>query len=112
MVRREVMEVAVQAGLSRDRAIDFAVAVNEIATNALVHGSQPATIRLRRGDEELVCVVTDAGSGIDDPEVGQSAPDPHQAGGRGIWLARELCDHVEIRGDRGCTVTLRAAAPS
>ena len=111
-IRRAVASAAVRSGLPRSRADDFALAVNEIACNAIVHGRPPATFRIWRGDGELVCQVADRGAGINDHLVGRRRPPADGIGGRGIWLARKLCDAVEIRNRGGCTVSLRAAAPS
>jgi anti-sigma regulatory factor (Ser/Thr protein kinase) len=110
-VRRTVASTAVAAGLSGSRADELALAVNEIASNAVVHGRPPATLRIWQGEGELVYEVTDAGDGIDDVLVGQLTPPPEGIGGRGIWLTRMLCDAVEIHNGVGCTVTLHVSAP-
>ena len=110
-VRRLVASKATACGLPAARADEIALAVNEIATNAVVHGRPPATVRIWAGDAELTCEVSDAGDGIKDTLAGQLAPAPDAVGGRGIWLARKLCEAVEIRNGAGCTVTIHAAAP-
>lgn len=111
-VRRLVTSMAVARGLSGSRADELALAVNEIASNAVVHGSLPATLRIWERAGELICEVSDAGEGIEDEFAGQFTPPSDSIGGRGIWLARMLCDAVEIRKDAGCTVSVHAAAPS
>jgi anti-sigma regulatory factor (Ser/Thr protein kinase) len=110
-VRRLVASEATACGLPAARADEIALAVNEIATNAVLHGRPPATVRIWADDAELTCEVSDAGDGIKDPRAGLLAPAPDAVGGRGIWLARMLCDAVEIRNGTGCTVTLHATAP-
>jgi anti-sigma regulatory factor (Ser/Thr protein kinase) len=110
-VRRVVVAKATACGLPAARADEIALAVNEIATNAVLHGRPPATLRIWAGDAELTCEVSDAGDGIKDPLAGQLAPAPDAVGGRGIWLARMLCEAVEIRNGAGCTVSLRVTAP-
>jgi anti-sigma regulatory factor (Ser/Thr protein kinase) len=109
-VRRLVASRAREAGLSSRRASDMALAADEIATNALVYGRPPATARVWRDDGEVVCEVTDAGEGIQDPDPGWMTPPADAHSGRGLWLARQLCDQVEIRNDDGCTVLIRAGA--
>jgi anti-sigma regulatory factor (Ser/Thr protein kinase) len=111
-VRRTIGSLALEAGLPRSRADDLVLAVNEIATNAVVHGRSPATVRAWRTDGELVFEVTDCGSGINDALAGQLAPARGDLGGRGLWLTRLLCDAVEIRNGVGCTVSMHATAPS
>jgi anti-sigma regulatory factor (Ser/Thr protein kinase) len=110
-VRQLVASSAVDSGMPRVRADELALAVNEIASNAVVHGSPPATLRIWKGDSELICEVTDAGEGIEDVLAGQLTPQVDGIGGRGIWLARMLSDAVEIRNGTGCTVSIHVAAP-
>ena len=48
----------------------------------------------------------------DDPLVGRVKPVPTQVGGRGLWLANQFCDLVQIRsGDDGTAVRLQMAIP-
>ena len=110
-VRHLVTSMAVACGLSGSRADELALAVNEIASNAVVHGGLPATLRIWKGHGELICEVSDVGEGIQDELAGQLTPPSDSIGGRGIWLARMLCDAVEIRNGTGCTVSIHATAP-
>src|SRR4051794_31512087 len=110
-MRRMVTSTAVSSGLSGSRADELALAVNEIASNAVVHGRPPATLRVWQERGELICEVSDDGDGIKDAMAGQFTPPPGNIGGRGIWLTRMLCDAVEIRNRDGCTVALHASAP-
>jgi serine/threonine-protein kinase RsbW len=109
-LRRLVASAAQRAGLSPSRADQLALAANEIATNALVHGGPPAELRIWQRDEEIVCEVADSGRGIKDQRAGQLRPPAGALSGRGLWLARHLCDSVEIRNDLGCTVSLHMTA--
>lgn len=111
-VRRAVGAIATEAGLARSRADELVLAVNEVATNAVVHGGPPATLRFWHGDDEIVFEVSDGGDGIRDALAGQLAPPTAERGGRGLWLTRLLCDAVEIRNGTGCTVSLHATVPS
>jgi anti-sigma regulatory factor (Ser/Thr protein kinase) len=111
-LRRTVGDLATAAGLSRSRADELVLAVNEIATNAVVHGRSPATARVWREDGELIFEVSDGGEGIVDVLAGQLTPSATSRGGRGLWLTRLVCDAVEIRNGSGCTVAIRASTPT
>ena len=111
-VRRLVGSFAIDAGLSGPRTEEVILAANEIATNALLHGEPPATLRGWQAGDEIVVEVTDAGEGIPDAFAGQLPPGAGELGGRGLWLTRLLCDAVEICNAGGCTVTMHADAPS
>jgi anti-sigma regulatory factor (Ser/Thr protein kinase) len=111
-VRRGIWSFAGTAGLDRPRADELMLAVNEIATNAVVHGRSPAMLRIWHVDGEVIVEVSDAGDGIRDVLAGQLMPSPSRPGGRGLWLSRLLCDAVEVRNGSGCTVALHANAPS
>lgn len=108
-LRHLVKSRAMDSGLSTRRATDLAFAFNEIATNAIVHGRPPASVRIWTGDGEIVCEVADTGGGINDPAAGRVAPSPEAPGGRGLWMARQLCDRLEIRDAIGCRVSLEAS---
>jgi anti-sigma regulatory factor (Ser/Thr protein kinase) len=111
-VRRAVGSMASEGGLARSRADELVLAVNEIATNAVVHGGPPATLRFWQADGELVFEVSDAGEGIKDALAGQLTPPTAGFGGRGLWVTRLLSDAVEIRNAVGCTVSVHATVPS
>jgi anti-sigma regulatory factor (Ser/Thr protein kinase) len=110
-LRRLVSSIAIDAGLSDDRAGELALALNEVATNAIVHGSPPAWLRIWVREGEIICRVSDAGAGIGDVVAGQLAPGAGSRDGRGLWVARLLWDAVEIRNGAGCTVWLHATTP-
>jgi anti-sigma regulatory factor (Ser/Thr protein kinase) len=106
-VRRFVAQQAGREGLSASRIGDLVLAANELATNSLRHGGGKGTMRIWREGGCLVCEVSDDGR-IDKPLVGRERPRPDQAGGRGIWLANQLCDLVQIRsGEAGNVVRLQ-----
>jgi len=110
-VRRLVEWEGLYAGLQESRVRELVMAVNEIATNALIHGSPPATLRIWKVDGDVVCEVSDAGSGIEDPMAGRRRPDTTRPGGRGLWIARMLCDGVEIGStEEGTIVRLQMSA--
>jgi anti-sigma regulatory factor (Ser/Thr protein kinase) len=111
-LRRTIHSLATEAGLPGARADELVLAVHEIATNAVVHGRSPATLRVWRVDSELVFEVSDCGEGIKDVLAGQLTPAAASLGGRGLWLTRLLSDAVEIRNGTGCTVAIHATAPA
>jgi anti-sigma regulatory factor (Ser/Thr protein kinase) len=110
-VRRTIGSLTIDAGLVRTKADEMVLAVNEIATNAVVHGRSPAALRIWRTGGEIIFEVSDSGEGIKDVLAGQLTPDVAGPGGRGLWLTRLVADAVEIRNGTGCTVTIHAAAP-
>jgi anti-sigma regulatory factor (Ser/Thr protein kinase) len=110
-VRRLVGSFALGAGLEPTRVEELVLAVNEITTNAVIHGRSPATLRIWHAAHEVVVEVTDAGDGIPDVLAGQLTPPAAALGGRGLWLTRLLCDAVELRNGEDCTVSMHANAP-
>ena len=54
-------------------------------------------------ERALTCEVRDGGR-IEDPLVGRVRPGPDMPGGRGLWLANQLCDLVQIRAVSDGTV--------
>ncbi|MER7500180.1 ATP-binding protein [Nonomuraea pusilla] len=109
-LRRAVSEHAAYEGLSGRQLEDFVLAVNEITTNAVVHGGGRGRLRLWSQGGRLWCEVTDEGPGLPPGWMGDARPPAGLAtGGRGLWLARMLCDHVTIvSGPRGTSVTFAA----
>lgn len=106
-LRDKISTCAEQLGLGGRRLRELQLAATEIATNSIRHGGGHGTLRTWGEDERLVCEFRDAGY-IADPLVGRRRPTPTQSGGRGLWLAQQLCDLVEIRStpDAGTTVRL------
>jgi len=88
------------------RSEDMVLAVNELATNSILHGGGGGALRLWNEGETLLCEVRDS-SCITDPLVGRIRPTPDQRTGHGLWLVNQLCDLVQIRSsDAGCVVRL------
>jgi anti-sigma regulatory factor (Ser/Thr protein kinase) len=103
-VRRLVEQEAALVGLSNERAGDLVVAVSEVAANAVAHGGDAAAIRMYREPGELICRISDAGSGLADPLAGQLPPDLDLPGGWGLWMARLMADALEIASNGSGTV--------
>lgn len=108
-LRRAVAARAADEGLAGRALEDFVVAVNEIITNAVLHGGGGGRLRLWREQDRLWCEVSDDGPGLAPGWTPAPPPTGFAAGGRGLWLARLLCDRFTIvTGPEGTTVTLAA----
>lgn len=104
-VRQVTARWAAVAGLPAGRAMDFVIAVHEIAANAVLHGSAAARLALRIATGNTVeAVVRDEGRWW--PPAAETGGGEH--GGMGLPLARKVCDAVVIQaGNCGTTVILR-----
>jgi anti-sigma regulatory factor (Ser/Thr protein kinase) len=80
---------------------DFLLAVDEMTSNAMRHGAPPVSLRLWISGDRIVCAIRDRGPGFDDPFAGYGPAHGSDLsrGGMGLWLARQLCDHVDISAD-------------
>jgi anti-sigma regulatory factor (Ser/Thr protein kinase) len=107
-VRAAVERAALAADYQPDRAEDVVLAVNEVATNAVEHGGHEAELYLWT-DDALICEVHDHGE-LSDPLPGLQPPHPADPKGRGVWIARQLCDTLHIWADgSGTHVRMKAA---
>jgi anti-sigma regulatory factor (Ser/Thr protein kinase) len=108
-VRELIEQQAGAAGLDAARTSDLVLAVNEIAANSVRHGGGRGTLRTWATGSEVVCEVRDQGH-IDDPLAGRRERAPGAVGGRGLWIANQLCDLVELRtSPAGSIVRLHVA---
>ncbi len=102
VVRRHVET----AGMGGDAADDLVLAVHELATNSVLHGGGRGTLRCWMRPDAVVLEIADGGV-IADPLVGREASAPFDENGRGLWIANQLCDLVQVRSSaRGTTVRL------
>lgn len=101
-MRRQVHGWATAGGLRTERAVDLTVAVNELVTNAIVHGSDVGSVSWWRGPQELVVEVTNPGEPEDD-YLGLAPPSRLSPDGRGLWMTRRLCDSVYVWPQDGGT---------
>jgi anti-sigma regulatory factor (Ser/Thr protein kinase) len=109
-VRRRVAAAAERAGMDPRGVADLVTATSELAANSVMHGGGTGTLRLWHENGVLLAEVEDRGR-MDEPLVGRLRPGIAQEGGRGIWLANQLCDLVQIRsGARGTVVRLHLLA--
>ncbi len=98
------------AGLSDSKTTDFVCAVNEVATNSLSHGGGAGIFFIWDEDGCLTCEVRDRGR-YDKPLADRERPNGTD-GGRGLWLANQLCDLVQIRSyPTGTVVRLLMRVP-
>jgi anti-sigma regulatory factor (Ser/Thr protein kinase) len=102
-LRRFVAEQAAAAGLGEAQRGELVLAVHEVAVNSLRHGGGRGELRVWQDGDVLVCEVRDQGR-LDDPLAGRRSPTPQQHGGRGLWLANQLCDLVQLRSSADGTV--------
>jgi len=104
LVRDFVAFYAERAGISGRRVDDLQLAVNELASNAVVHGGGAGQVRVWPGDGQLICEVRDRGK-AEGPLAGLVPPAPESLGGRGLVLVNYLCDLVRIHtGPEGTAV--------
>ena len=108
LVRRSTASWALRAGMAADTADDFVIAVNEIATNAVRHGSPEASLRLWVDGRAGLAEIRDQGQW---PGAMAPTPLPRRAaeqGGMGLEVARMVCDDLRVQTTRsGTQVRLR-----
>ena len=105
--RSAVYSSVVAAGAPDGPAMAFTTGVAEGMNNAIVHGSGSGDVTVwQTGTAAVAAEVHDLGSG--GPfEVPAKPPPPERLGGRGLWLASQLCDRVLVlSGRRGTSVIL------
>jgi anti-sigma regulatory factor (Ser/Thr protein kinase) len=105
-LRQAVAQEATAAGLGVERASDLVLAVNEVATNSLIHGGGAGRLQMWREGDVILCEVRDTGR-LEDPLLGRSRPAAEESAGRGLWLVNQLCDLVQMRSSaEGSTVRI------
>jgi DcmR-like sensory protein/histidine kinase-like protein len=107
-LRAYVADFARGEGMAETELQRLLVAVTEVATNALRHGTPPYELRIWTEHGELVCDVADGGLWESAKDFGFLPPDPAGPGRFGLWAVRLLCSLVQIRtGRTGTIVRLR-----
>ncbi len=105
-LRSAIAREAQRAGLTAHDVEVVLLAANEVATNSVRHGGGRGRARVWSDEAALVCEVHDDGH-ITDPLAGRHPPDVGDTSGRGLWLANQLCDLVQVRSSStGTTVRL------
>ncbi|MFI5497062.1 ATP-binding protein [Actinoplanes sp. NPDC051859] len=95
-LRQALRHHAGRAGLNDDALDDLCMAAHELITNALRHGGGYGEVELRRDADTIVCQVIDQGPGFTASPDDLQRPPAHVAGGRGLWLARQLTHHLTL----------------
>jgi anti-sigma regulatory factor (Ser/Thr protein kinase) len=92
---------------------DLVLAVNELASNSIEHGAGAGVLRMWHDDSGVVAEVFDGGH-MDVPFAGLTLPPPQGERGRGLWLASELCDVMQVWSDPagGTTIRVRMSGPT
>jgi anti-sigma regulatory factor (Ser/Thr protein kinase) len=110
-LRAAVAAHAAAAGLGRSQVYDVTAVAHELAANAVVHGAGRGRVRLWADGGFLYCQVSDDGRGelANQPVASADGAAPWPAEhGHGLWLARQVADHVGIgHGPSGTTATAR-----
>jgi anti-sigma regulatory factor (Ser/Thr protein kinase) len=105
-LRQLVSAWATKEALGAEATEELVLAMHEVATNSIRHGGGVGMLRLWRTGEELVCEIQDAGY-IRDPLGPRRAPGNAAAASRGLWIAEQICDLVEISSSpRGSQVRM------
>jgi anti-sigma regulatory factor (Ser/Thr protein kinase) len=108
-LRAFAARAAASAGLSDERAEDLILAASELAANSVVHGGGRGRATAWDHDGALFFETRDEGR-IDDALAGRVRPAPTEAKGRGLWMANQLSDLVQVRSSAtGTAVRLRFA---
>ncbi len=107
VTRRMVRDQTAAAGADEERATSFAYAVHEGLINAVMHGGGGGDLTLlREDDRRLIAVVEDRAPSEPFP-IPTAPPSQLSPGGRGLWLASQLCDGLRVeRGVRGTRLVL------
>jgi anti-sigma regulatory factor (Ser/Thr protein kinase) len=99
-LRRLVSTWATKEALTDESNEELVLAVHEIATNSVRHGGGVGMLRLWRTADALVCEVQDTGY-IRDPLQARRKPGDEASASRGLWIADQVCDLVEIATSPG-----------
>lgn len=109
-VRHLVATQAAGYGLTGERLRLLVLAVNEAAEYLTEQARTPGTIRTWMQAGTIVVDVHQPAVGVTDPWVGFRPPGLAAGGQAGLWLARQVCDAVEVRAHGGGT-TIRLEVP-
>lgn len=112
-VRRFVAAHAREYGLGEDAVGDMVIAVNEIATNSVRHGSPMAELRMWSDGGSVFAEIRDHGNWTPPATAGTDPPPDDAEGGMGLWVTRQICRAVHIRtGEHGTVVLLEMPLPA
>ena len=103
-VRRAVAEIGLEANLPPDRISDLQAAVNELATNSIMHAGGSGTLRTWCDDVRVVCEVREFGQHTD-VMAGRLRPADGSGDGRGLVMVHFLVDLVQRHTSQTGTTT-------
>jgi anti-sigma regulatory factor (Ser/Thr protein kinase) len=104
-LRAAIRDHGRHVGFGAELVEDLQVVANELATNALRHGTPHRQMTIWGTSNEMVCQVDNEGA-ISDPLAGRRVPEPRAEHGMGLWIVHQLSDLVEMRD--GARTTVRA----
>jgi anti-sigma regulatory factor (Ser/Thr protein kinase) len=105
-VRADVRAHASSVGLAPEQTDDLVLAVHEVAVNSVRHGHGPCELRIWEEHHSLVVEVGGGDRSLD-PLVARRPPTAADETGRGLWMANQLCDLVQVRSRKdGTTVRI------
>lgn len=92
-----------KARLNSDQSDNMAIAISEMVNNAIIHGNQQDVskqvfIQVDYYDDRVIVAIEDQGEGFDPSDIANPT-DPQnlwKQNGRGVFLVKNLIDHVEI----------------
>jgi len=96
-----ILRFAASTGIPVQRSAKLVTAIDEIATAGL-RDACCVRIRLWRDEGAMMCEVGDRGI-VDDPLIGRASTLRPRSRERGIRLANELCDLVQVRSNASGT---------
>jgi anti-sigma regulatory factor (Ser/Thr protein kinase) len=101
-LRKAVLRVATEVGMTSARAADVVLTVHELAANAVRYGGGAGVVRMSADPEGLHCQVTDAGPSDVDGQASQGDDEPWPLiPGHGLWLVHKVADCVSVVRSRG-----------
>jgi anti-sigma regulatory factor (Ser/Thr protein kinase) len=104
-LRAAVAAHAADLGAGEEQVEELVVVANELASNAVRHGGGSGRLRLWRAGDLIHCEVSDTGPGMADSKLGFEPVPLTAYGGRGMWVVRQMSQHVDVRtGPDGATV--------
>ena len=122
-LRAAVQAQAGQVGLSEDRVGEVVLAVHELAANVIAHGAGHGHLRMWDLAGALSCEVADSDAADvaapSSPFGAGGLPGPSEPTdqwptlkGHGLWLVRQVADHLDLRsGARGTRAIVTFALP-
>jgi anti-sigma regulatory factor (Ser/Thr protein kinase) len=101
-LRRFVVAEALRHSLGESQRDDLELMVDELATNAVRHGTGTGTVHLWACGDRVWCEVV-AGGALGDPMAGREPVQVDADGGRGLLLVNHLADLVRVHSASGAT---------